>query len=65
MPSIATAILQSGLLPDDFVMEAVSYGGAAPPKRLAADVKKRFPDAFIVSHHRAFPADAARTTAGV
>lgn len=47
VPSIATAILQSGLLPDSHQLEAISYGGAAPPKRLGGDVKKRFPNAFI------------------
>lgn len=47
MPSIATAILQSGKLPEDHQFDGVSYGGAAPPKRLVADVKKRFPNAFM------------------
>jgi acyl-CoA synthetase (AMP-forming)/AMP-acid ligase II len=47
VPSIATAILQSGLLPEDFQFAALSYGGAAPAKRLAGDVNKRFPAAFI------------------
>ncbi|BEJ16856.1 hypothetical protein CspHIS471_0602570 [Cutaneotrichosporon sp. HIS471] len=47
VPSIATAILQSGLLPTDFHFAALSYGGAAPAKRLACDVKDRFPTAFI------------------
>lgn len=47
VPSIATAILQSGLLPDDYQLDAISYGGAAPPKRLGGDMRKRFPNAFI------------------
>ncbi|KAL1405668.1 hypothetical protein Q8F55_009307 [Vanrija albida] len=47
VPSITTAILQSGLLPDDYEMDGMSYGGAAPPKRLPADVKARFPAAFV------------------
>lgn len=47
VPSIATAVLQSGLLPPDYQFAAVSYGGAAPAKRLAKDVKDRFPAAFM------------------
>lgn len=47
VPSIATAVLQSGLLPADYQFSAVSYGGAAPAKRLAKDVKDRFPAAFM------------------
>lgn len=47
VPSITTSILQSGLLPPDYQMDGMTYGGAAPPKRLAADVSERFPGAFV------------------
>jgi acyl-CoA synthetase (AMP-forming)/AMP-acid ligase II len=48
VPAITTAILQSGLLPEDYVIDTFSYGGAPPPKRLADDTKKRYPDAFVL-----------------
>jgi acyl-CoA synthetase (AMP-forming)/AMP-acid ligase II len=47
VPAITTAILQSGLLPKDYHFDALSYGGAPPPKRLGNDVKTRFPAAFM------------------
>jgi acyl-CoA synthetase (AMP-forming)/AMP-acid ligase II len=46
VPSIPTAILQSGLLPKDFQLRGLSYGGAAPQKRLAGDLAQRWPTAL-------------------
>lgn len=46
VPAVATAIIQSGLLPKDHKLRAAAYGGAAPQARLAADVKERWPDAI-------------------
>ncbi|KAL1406692.1 hypothetical protein Q8F55_008398 [Vanrija albida] len=42
VPAIATAIIQSNLLPADHIIEGITYGGAPPPQRLAADIAKRF-----------------------
>lgn len=47
VPAIATAILQSPLLPKDHQFAAVGYGGAPPAKRLVGDIKKRFPAAMV------------------
>jgi acyl-CoA synthetase (AMP-forming)/AMP-acid ligase II len=47
VPAIATAILQSPLLPTDHQFTSVGYGGAPPAKRLAGDLKKRFPAAML------------------
>ncbi|KAL1412055.1 hypothetical protein Q8F55_003052 [Vanrija albida] len=45
VPSIPSAILQSGKLPPDYQLRGLGYGGASPPARLAADIKERFPNA--------------------
>jgi acyl-CoA synthetase (AMP-forming)/AMP-acid ligase II len=47
VPAIATAILQSPLLPKDYQFLSVAYGGAPPAKRLAGDLLKRFPNALV------------------
>jgi acyl-CoA synthetase (AMP-forming)/AMP-acid ligase II len=47
VPAIATAILQSPLLPKDYQFISVAYGGAPPAKRLAGDLAKRFPEALV------------------
>lgn len=49
MPAIATAIIQSPLLPKDYVFTGLTYGGAAPPERLAADIAGRWPTA-VATH---------------
>lgn len=43
VPSIAVAVLQSPLLPEDHVIENVTYGGAPPAQRLGDDIVKRWP----------------------
>jgi acyl-CoA synthetase (AMP-forming)/AMP-acid ligase II len=43
VPTIATSVLQSPLLPKDFVLQASTFGGAAPPARLPGDLNKRWP----------------------
>ncbi|TXT07380.1 hypothetical protein VHUM_03100 [Vanrija humicola] len=45
VPAVPNAILQSGKLPANYPMRGISYGGAAPPARLAADLAKTFPAA--------------------
>ncbi|GMK59579.1 hypothetical protein CspeluHIS016_0801850 [Cutaneotrichosporon spelunceum] len=45
VPSIAVAIMQSKGLPPNYPMKAVAFGGAAPPSRLAHDIRDQFPDA--------------------
>jgi acyl-CoA synthetase (AMP-forming)/AMP-acid ligase II len=44
VPAILLAIMQSPKLPKDFTLNAVSYGGAPPPARMASDVKNRWPE---------------------
>lgn len=46
VPAIATAILQSPELPPDHQMEGITYGGAPPPARLAADIQSKWPAAM-------------------
>lgn len=43
MPAIATAIIQSPLLPKDHTFDGITYGGAPPPQRLASDIAGRWP----------------------
>lgn len=45
VPAIPTAIIMSGKLPPDHELTGLSYGGAAPQERLAADIAKRWPTA--------------------
>lgn len=47
VPSVFQAILQSKNLPKDFNLGVVTYGGAQPPDRLAGDVNKAWPEAFM------------------
>ncbi|KAL1413244.1 hypothetical protein Q8F55_000998 [Vanrija albida] len=47
VPAIVTAVLQSPLLPKEADMFSVTYGGAAPPERLAKDLRKRWPTASL------------------
>lgn len=47
VPSIATALYQSPLLPKDHVFDSISYGGAPPPERLASDLKSRWPKVMM------------------
>ncbi|BEJ13945.1 hypothetical protein CspHIS471_0311190 [Cutaneotrichosporon sp. HIS471] len=47
VPAIATAILQSPLLPKTHQFASVGYGGAPPAKRLANDLNSRFPNAVV------------------
>lgn len=49
VPAISSAILQHPDLPKDHQLVAAMYGGAAPPERLGADMKKRWPD-LILNH---------------
>ncbi|BEJ12183.1 hypothetical protein CspHIS471_0206430 [Cutaneotrichosporon sp. HIS471] len=49
VPAISNAILQHPGLPDDHQLTAVMYGGAAPPERLGADMKNRWPE-LILNH---------------
>jgi len=44
VPAIMMAIMQSPKLPKDHVLTGVSYGGAPPPGRMPADIKKRWPE---------------------
>lgn len=43
VPSIPIAIMQSGLLPKNYPMKGIAYGGAASPSRLAHDIRDMFP----------------------
>ncbi len=49
VPAISSAILQHPDLPADHQLNAAMYGGAAPPERLGADMKKRWPD-LVLNH---------------
>ncbi|BEI81486.1 hypothetical protein CcaverHIS002_0206460 [Cutaneotrichosporon cavernicola] len=49
VPAISNAILQHPGLPDDHQLTAVMYGGAAPPERLGADMKNRWPE-LVLNH---------------
>lgn len=43
VPAVATAILQSPLVPKDYQLETVAYGGATPPTDLAKNLVERWP----------------------
>lgn len=45
VPAIPTALINSGKLPKDHKFTAVTFGGAAPAKRLPGDIQKAWPDA--------------------
>lgn len=45
VPAIPTALINSGKLPPDHEFTAVTFGGAAPQARLAADIQKAWPNA--------------------
>jgi len=47
VPAVVSNILQSPALPKDKAFEAVMYGGAPPSKQLAAEVKKKWPNAGL------------------
>lgn len=42
VPAVATAILQSPLVPKDYELETVAYGGATPPTDLAKNLVERW-----------------------
>ncbi|TXT12782.1 hypothetical protein VHUM_01183 [Vanrija humicola] len=42
VPAVAVAVIQSNLLPKDHIIEGITYGGAPPPQRLAADIANRW-----------------------
>jgi len=47
VPAVVMGIMQSPLLPKDKFFDAISYGGAPSPDRLAEDLKNRFPNANL------------------
>lgn len=49
VPTIATSVLQSPLLPKDFELQASAFGGASPPARLPGDLQKRWPSMVVAT----------------
>lgn len=49
VPSIFQGILQSRNLTDKIKLTAVTVGGAQPPERLPSDVRKAWPDAYMLA----------------
>jgi hypothetical protein len=47
VPAVVSSILQSQGLKKDRIFDTVLYGGAPPSKVLAAEVKKRWPNAGL------------------
>lgn len=61
VPAVPTAILQSPDLPKDWKINSLSYGGAPPPERLAADLHKRWPAANLVHGYGMTEVNAVHT----